>query len=166
VVGFGTFSVVARSQREGRNPRTGEKNKIPASKAVKFKGRTFSENWNGVAMSGQPAITPQGNIPAEIVASDNQVPAVTEGVDHALVNEAVQFINETLNRTLYSGAVQIGEYLLAIDRGKYREFALSQSWTKSAGSLLIILPLSGGIKTARGRHPCFMERDTLNLKAE
>ena len=37
LVGFGTFSVVARSAREGRNPRTGEKINIAASKAVKFK---------------------------------------------------------------------------------------------------------------------------------
>jgi DNA-binding protein HU-beta len=44
LVGFGTFSVWARPQREGRNPRTGEKIKIPASKVVKFKaGKTLSE---------------------------------------------------------------------------------------------------------------------------
>ena len=44
LVGFGTFSVGERSQREGRNPRTGEKIKIPASKVVKFKaGKTLSE---------------------------------------------------------------------------------------------------------------------------
>jgi DNA-binding protein HU-beta len=44
LVGFGTFSVVARSQREGRNPRTGAKIKIPASKVVKFKaGKTLAE---------------------------------------------------------------------------------------------------------------------------
>ncbi|MFZ0945385.1 MAG: HU family DNA-binding protein [Syntrophobacteraceae bacterium] len=44
LVGFGTFSVGSRSQREGRNPRTGEKIKIPASKVVKFKaGKTLSE---------------------------------------------------------------------------------------------------------------------------
>ncbi len=44
LVGFGTFSVGERSQREGRNPRTGEKLTIPASKAVKFKaGKTLSE---------------------------------------------------------------------------------------------------------------------------
>jgi DNA-binding protein HU-beta len=44
LAGFGTFSVVARSQREGHNPRTGEKIKIPASKVVKFKaGKTLSE---------------------------------------------------------------------------------------------------------------------------
>jgi DNA-binding protein HU-beta len=44
LVGFGTFSVMARAQREGRNPRTGEKIKIPASKVVKFKaGKTLSE---------------------------------------------------------------------------------------------------------------------------
>jgi len=43
LVGFGTFSVGTRSQREGRNPRTGAKIKIPASKVVKFKaGKTLS----------------------------------------------------------------------------------------------------------------------------
>ena len=44
LVGFGTFSVGERSKREGRNPRTGEKIKIPASKVVKFKaGKSLSE---------------------------------------------------------------------------------------------------------------------------
>jgi DNA-binding protein HU-beta len=44
LVGFGTFSVGERSQRDGRNPRTGEKIKIPASKVVKFKaGKALSE---------------------------------------------------------------------------------------------------------------------------
>ena len=44
LVGFGTFSIAARAKREGRNPRTGEKIKIPASKTVKFKaGKTLSE---------------------------------------------------------------------------------------------------------------------------
>jgi DNA-binding protein HU-beta len=44
LVGFGTFSVGERSQREGRNPRTGEKIKIPATKVIKFKaGKTLSE---------------------------------------------------------------------------------------------------------------------------
>ena len=44
LVGFGTFSVGERAQREGHNPRTGEKIKIPASKVVKFKaGKTLSE---------------------------------------------------------------------------------------------------------------------------
>lgn len=37
---FGTFSVKTRSQREGRNPRTGEKVKISASKTVSFKAGT------------------------------------------------------------------------------------------------------------------------------
>ena len=44
LVGFGTFSIGERAQREGRNPRTGEKIQIPASKVVKFKaGKTLSE---------------------------------------------------------------------------------------------------------------------------
>ncbi len=44
LVGFGTFSIGSRAEREGRNPRTGEKIKIPASKVVKFKaGKNLSE---------------------------------------------------------------------------------------------------------------------------
>lgn len=37
LVGFGTFSVAERAASEGRNPRTGEKIQIPASKQPKFK---------------------------------------------------------------------------------------------------------------------------------
>ena len=37
LVGFGTFSVAERAQREGRNPRTGEVITIEACKVVKFK---------------------------------------------------------------------------------------------------------------------------------
>ncbi len=37
LVGFGTFSVVARKATTGRNPRTGETIQIPASKQPKFK---------------------------------------------------------------------------------------------------------------------------------
>ncbi len=37
LVGFGTFEVVARAAREGRNPQTGKTMKIKASKAPKFK---------------------------------------------------------------------------------------------------------------------------------
>ena len=36
LIGFGSFKVVERAAREGRNPSTGEKIQIPASKAVKF----------------------------------------------------------------------------------------------------------------------------------
>ena len=34
--GFGSFKVIKRNARKGRNPRTGKEIKIPASKAVKF----------------------------------------------------------------------------------------------------------------------------------
>ncbi len=37
LVGFGTFSVSSRAASEGRNPRTGQKINIPASKQPKFK---------------------------------------------------------------------------------------------------------------------------------
>ena len=36
LVGFGTFSVVQRKARKGRNPRTGKEIKIAARKAPKF----------------------------------------------------------------------------------------------------------------------------------
>jgi DNA-binding protein HU-beta len=37
LVGFGTFSVIKRKAREGRNPQTGKTIKIAAKKVVKFK---------------------------------------------------------------------------------------------------------------------------------
>ena len=37
LTGFGTFEVVERASREGRNPKTGEPMSIPASKSPKFK---------------------------------------------------------------------------------------------------------------------------------
>lgn len=37
LVGFGTFSVVKRKARNGRNPQTGKPIKIKATKAPKFK---------------------------------------------------------------------------------------------------------------------------------
>jgi DNA-binding protein HU-beta len=37
LVGFGTFTVASRAASEGRNPRTGEKIQIPATKQPKFK---------------------------------------------------------------------------------------------------------------------------------
>lgn len=36
LIGFGSFSVVTREARTGRNPRTGETIQIPAKKMVKF----------------------------------------------------------------------------------------------------------------------------------
>jgi DNA-binding protein HU-beta len=44
LVGFGTFAVTQRKATEGRNPRTGEKINIPASKVPKFKpGKALKE---------------------------------------------------------------------------------------------------------------------------
>ena len=42
LVGFGTFKVVRRKARTGRNPQTGEEIKIKAKNVVKFK----SGKWN------------------------------------------------------------------------------------------------------------------------
>lgn len=47
LVGFGTFEVVERAAREGRNPTTGATIKIPASKAPKFKaGKALKDAVN------------------------------------------------------------------------------------------------------------------------
>ena len=47
LVGFGTFSVANRAATTGRNPRTGEPIKIPASKQPKFKaGKELKEAVN------------------------------------------------------------------------------------------------------------------------
>jgi DNA-binding protein HU-beta len=47
LVGFGTFSVAARAASEGRNPRTGEKIKIAASRQAKFKpGKSLRDSLN------------------------------------------------------------------------------------------------------------------------
>ncbi len=47
LVGFGTFEVVKRAARTGKNPQTGKAIKIPASKAPKFKaGKGLKETVN------------------------------------------------------------------------------------------------------------------------
>ena len=47
LVGFGTFSVATRAASEGRNPRTGEKIQIAASKQAKFKpGKGLRDSLN------------------------------------------------------------------------------------------------------------------------
>lgn len=47
LVGFGSFKVSDRAAREGRNPRTGEKIKIAASKVPSFKaGKEFKSALN------------------------------------------------------------------------------------------------------------------------
>ena len=47
LVGFGTFEVSERAEREGRNPQTGETMKIAASKAPKFKaGKALKDALN------------------------------------------------------------------------------------------------------------------------
>lgn len=47
LVGFGTFEVSERAEREGRNPQTGETMKIAASKAPKFKaGKALKDQVN------------------------------------------------------------------------------------------------------------------------
>ena len=47
LVGFGTFEVAERAERQGRNPKTGEAITIPSSKSPKFKaGRSLKDIVN------------------------------------------------------------------------------------------------------------------------
>lgn len=47
IVGFGTFSVSKRAARTGRNPRTGQEIKIPATKTPTFRaGKELKEAVN------------------------------------------------------------------------------------------------------------------------
>lgn len=47
IVGFGTFEVKERAEREGRNPATGESMKIAACKVLKFKaGKALKDAVN------------------------------------------------------------------------------------------------------------------------
>ena len=47
LIGFGTFDVAERGERTGRNPQTGEKMTIKASKSPKFKaGKAFKDAVN------------------------------------------------------------------------------------------------------------------------
>jgi len=44
LIGFGTFGVSRREERNGRNPHTGEQLTIPARKVVSFKAGTQLKN--------------------------------------------------------------------------------------------------------------------------
>lgn len=47
LVGFGTFEISERAEREGRNPKTGEAMTIPATKTPKFKaGKALKDMVN------------------------------------------------------------------------------------------------------------------------
>ena len=47
LVGFGTFTTSKRKAGKGRNPRTGEEIKIPATTTVRFKaGKTLKDSVN------------------------------------------------------------------------------------------------------------------------
>ncbi len=59
LVGFGSFEKRARKQREGRNPKTGEKMIIPATTAPAFSGgKIFKEK---VAVDLKPKAKTKGN---------------------------------------------------------------------------------------------------------
>ncbi len=45
IFGFGTFSVVKRASRKGRNPKTGETVKVKAKKTPRFKAGVGLKNY-------------------------------------------------------------------------------------------------------------------------
>ncbi|MEM6378542.1 MAG: HU family DNA-binding protein [Bacteroidota bacterium] len=48
LIGFGTFSISHRAERQGRNPQTNQTITIPAKNVVKFKaGKNFTDSVNG-----------------------------------------------------------------------------------------------------------------------
>ena len=54
IIGFGTFTIAERAEREGRNPATGETMKIKASKSPKFKaGKAFKDAVNTPVKKGK-----------------------------------------------------------------------------------------------------------------
>ncbi len=56
LVGFGSFKVGERSAREGRNPRTGEPIKIPASKTARFiPGKALKDQLNPPSSKSETA---------------------------------------------------------------------------------------------------------------
>lgn len=54
IVGFGTFKILSRRPRRGRNPRTGEVISVPAKKAVKFvPGKDFKSRIAAAKVKGK-----------------------------------------------------------------------------------------------------------------
>lgn len=45
IFGFGTFSIIKRAARKGRNPRTGESVKVKAKKTPRFKAGVGLKNY-------------------------------------------------------------------------------------------------------------------------
>ena len=80
VVGFGSFTPIARGPRVGRNPRTGAVVPIPASKGVRFAtGSTFKSALNpkeGVAMAVKKAAAKRSvkKAPAKKTAARSRQP--------------------------------------------------------------------------------------------
>jgi DNA-binding protein HU-beta len=54
LIGFGTFSVMGRKARSGKNPRTGATIKIPAKKVPKFKPGKALREMVGTAKKAAP----------------------------------------------------------------------------------------------------------------
>ncbi len=53
VSGLGVFDVVTREARPGRNPQTGEPIDIPASKALRFRGKSGKDQLNAAGDGSQ-----------------------------------------------------------------------------------------------------------------
>lgn len=54
-IGFGTFTIVDRAARKGRNPQTGEEISIPAKRRITFKpGKLLTEQVLGSTQQKNP----------------------------------------------------------------------------------------------------------------
>ena len=67
IPGFGSFRMVSRKARTGRNPRTGKEVKIPQQKAVRFSvSSTFKSELNGKKKAApKKAPAPKKKAPAK-----------------------------------------------------------------------------------------------------
>ena len=83
LVNFGTFTVVERKARVGRNPRTGEKLNIPAKRVVKFTvGKALKESVDFTAEEkaeiGDRDLNPKKVVEAEVTETTETEVTETE----------------------------------------------------------------------------------------
>ena len=80
IVGFGSFKVLDRRARKGRNPRTGELIEVPAKKAVKFApGKDFKERLAGgnSEANPEPEVAAPTDVPTSNTGSNDSGPAIS-----------------------------------------------------------------------------------------
>jgi peptidylprolyl isomerase len=136
LVGFGSFSVSSRAAREGKNPRTGEKLAIPASKAPKFTaGKSLKDAVNGAA-----AGTPETAGKATITASGLQI---TDGKSGDGVKpQRGQTCVMHYTGWLFQDGVKGKKFDSSLDRGEPFEFPIGmghviQGWDEGVATMKV-----------------------------